>query len=30
VVVDLNGDGVMDIATASKHGVSILFQQPSQ
>jgi len=30
VVVDLNGDGVMDIATASKHGVSILFQQPLQ
>jgi hypothetical protein len=28
VVVDLNGDGLLDIATASKHGVFIFFQQP--
>jgi hypothetical protein len=28
VVVDLNGDGLPDIATASKHGVFIFFQKP--
>jgi hypothetical protein len=28
VVVDLNEDGIMDIATASKHGVFIFFQKP--
>jgi hypothetical protein len=28
VVADLNEDGVMDIATASKHGVFIFFQTP--
>ena len=28
VVADLNGDGLMDIVSASKHGVFIFFQQP--